>query len=233
MRKLIFLFFISYVTQSFALDCPSNKYPVKAHPRTDYYRSDGTYVSGANVSETCREYRTLKPLKVHFEEKTPKGWPHKKEKFRAWTKKEKEDVSKALDQLPAILTQTGKLEIYRAIKSDITGNPATTAPDSKIITLYDDISKHELKRVLAHELAHIYYVSISDNERDSYHQASQWRQDENRVFKTNRTNFTAEDGILGPEEDFANNIESYLFDNEQLKKDKAIYNWIEKKLGVL
>ncbi|MFZ4715778.1 MAG: hypothetical protein ACOYL6_18795 [Bacteriovoracaceae bacterium] len=193
-RRLFFLFIAFYTSHSLALDCPPNKYPVKAHPRTDYYRNDGTYVSGSNVSETCREFRTLKPLKVHFEEKVPKGWPHKKEKFRVWTVREKSKVSKALDQLPAMLNQTGKLEIYRAIKSEINDNPATTAPDSKIITLYDDISKHELKRVLAHELAHIYYVAMSDTEREAYYKASRWNfKRETGAFYTDRNSFTAED----------------------------------------
>ena len=232
MKKLIFLFFVSYASHSLALDCPPNKYPVKAHPRTDYYRNDGTYVSGANVSESCREYRVLKPLIIKFSQNTPKGWPHKKEKFKTWNNKEKEEITKALDQLPAILTQVGELKLYRAIKSEIADNPATSAPDSNMITLYDTISKHELKRVLAHELAHIYYATMPDIERDSYHGNSQWRYDQStKIFFTERTSFTSEDGKLNPEEDFANNLEAYYFDRKSLEKLPQIIKWIQKAVG--
>lgn len=212
MDKLIFSFIILYASHSVAFDCPPNKYPVKAHPRTDYYRNDGIYVSGTNVSETCREYRVLKPLITKFSVKVPKGWPHKKEKFRSWTDKEKVNVSKALNEIPAILTEIGELKIYRAIKSEIPDNPATSAPEDKIITLYDSISKHELKRVLAHELAHIYYVSLSKEERESYYKAAQWEFDKSqKIYTTVRKSFSAEDGKINPEEDFSNNIEYFYF----------------------
>jgi hypothetical protein len=232
MKKILFLFSILHSSLSLAIDCPPNKYPVKAHTRTDYYRNDGTYVSATNVSESCREYGSLKPLKLHFEDKMPKGWPHKNEKFKAWNNKEKSDITAALDQLPAILTQIGELKIYRAIKSEIVDNPATSAPDSKIITIYDDISKHELKRVLAHELAHIYYAFMSKDEADAYHAIAQWKYDkENAKYVNERTSFTAEDGKLSPDEDFSNNIEFYYFEKKKLEKEQDIFKWIQKMTG--
>ena len=232
--KLLFSFFMISIWSSniLAVQCPTGKYPVKAHIRTDYYRNDGTYVSGTNVSETCREYRELKLLSTKFLVNVPKGLPHKKEKFRSWTKKEKADVTKAFNELPAILTQVGELKIYRAIKSEIQDNPSTSAPEDKIITIYDNVSKHELKRVLAHELAHILYVSLSKQERESYCKAARWELDKSQnIYTTERKSFSADDGKINPEEDFANNVESFYFQRKEIEKDLDIYKWIQKIAG--
>lgn len=236
MRSFKLIFFVALLCiwslRIRAAQCPSGKYPVRAHTRTDYYRHDGTYVSGTNVSESCREYRTLKPLIIKFSQNMPKGWPHKKEKFRRWTEKEKSDITKALNELPAVLTQIGELKIYRAIKSEIPDNPGTSAPEEKIITLYDSISKHELKRVLVHELAHIYYASFSKDELESYYQAAQWKFDKSEnIYVTDRKSFLVADSKIGPEEDFSNNIEYFYFKKADIEKEQNIYNWIKKMVG--
>lgn len=44
--------------------------------------------------------------------------------------------------------------------------------------------------------------------------------------------YVEKDGELSPDEDFANNIEFYLFEPETLrKKSNAIYLWILKTFG--
>jgi hypothetical protein len=233
MKVLIFIFlYLVFNTKVSALECPAGKYPVREHSRTEYYRHDGTFVSGTNINESCREYLSTKALVLNFQSNTPKRWPHKKEKFRNWTEKEKLELRKALSELPPILTQIGELKVYRALKSEINDNPATSAPDVKIITIYDEISKHELKRVLTHELAHIYYLLASKEEKLSYNSSAQWIYDyKKQVYYSLRKDFTAEDGKLNPEEDFANNIEFYFFDRKSLEKQPEVIKWIQKMVG--
>lgn len=232
MKSLIyFIICLTHVLAN-ASECPVGKYPVSAHSRTEYYRNDGTHVNATDVNSSCREYRLQKPLIVNFSKNTPKGWPHKREKFRNWTEKEKTVVTKALNELPAILTQIGELKIYRAIKSEIPDNPSTSGLEDKIITLYDNVSKHELKRVLAHELAHIYYFSMSREEIKSYNEIAQWNENQRTgIFWTDRKSFSADDGKIGPEEDFANNLETFYFDRKTIEKDQMIFKWIKKMVG--
>ena len=70
--------------------------------------------------------------------------------------------------LPKILTYVGKIKILCAKKSDAEDNPATSSPEGKIIVFYDSAFKMDIKRVLAHELAHFLYNSLSDNEKKLY-----------------------------------------------------------------
>ena len=70
----------------------------------------------------------------------------------------------------------------------------------------------------AHELAHILYIHLSDKERDSYKSVAKWEsvitaEDKTATVNTRKV-FTAIDGIFSPDEDFANNIEYYLFDEK-------------------
>lgn len=210
--------------------CPSGKYPVSSHFRTDYYRSDGTHISAANVDSSCREYRIQKPLIINFSKNRPADWPHKNEKFKHWTEREKAEISKILNNLPAILTQIGKLHLYRASKSESVDNPATNAPFANIITIYDSINGHNKNRVLAHELAHILYNNLSPEELNSYHSIAEWKKDRG-TFTTKRISFTQPDGIINPEEDFANNVESFIFNKTEFGESKTIPQWLKKLFG--
>ena len=47
-----------------------------------------------------------------------------------------------------------------------------------------------------------------------------------------RKQFTEEDEVNDPDEDFANNLEHYLFEKESFKKSfTEIYSWIDHFLG--
>ena len=85
---------------------------------------------------------------------------------------------------------------------------------------------------MAHELAHILYERLSKKERKSYKLVAKWKTRKIKGKKTiinTRQVFTAIDGIFSPDEDFANNIEYYLFDEKTLqKKNKEIYQWIKR-----
>ena len=99
--------------------------------------------------------------------------------------------------------------------------------------MYDSISSYNLQRVITHELAHILYIHLSDEESESYKTVAKWEpyttKDGKTLMVNTRKVFTAIDGIFSPDEDFANNIEYYLFDEKTLKKkNKEIHQWIKQ-----
>ena len=97
--------------------------------------------------------------------------------------------------------------------------------------------KQNLARILAHELAHIIYLGFSDSKRSSYEKDADWiRLDvgdgKTIAIPTSTRTFVEQDGEMSPDEDFANNIEFFLFEPETLKKkSNAIYLWIQKSFG--
>ena len=211
---------------SWAKTCPEGTYLVQGHPRQAYYRNNGTHVSAATVSSYCRNYRDDGPLQPQFKTRFPKGWPHKEEQFKKCSKAKQQKISKILNSIPKILTNVGKLKTYCANKSYITNNPAASSPEAKIIVLYNSSFKMDTKRVVVHELAHILWSRLSDKEKDTYQDASNWSLVAG-VYIYNRTKFSESDGKNGPEEDFANNIEHYFANTNKFKKEfPNIYAWI-------
>jgi hypothetical protein len=87
------LFIIFYSRLGNAKECPDGSYSIISHYRSDYTRQDGTYVSAANVKESCRPYTFLKPLQVIPKNEMPINWPNKTEKFKHWTAKEKKELN--------------------------------------------------------------------------------------------------------------------------------------------
>jgi Mlc titration factor MtfA (ptsG expression regulator) len=92
--------------------------------------------------------------------------------------------------------------------------------------------------VLAHEFAHKLYGQFIDTDRGKgYADAAEWQtfinpQTKEHFLTTLRYHFVEEDGINGPDEDFSNNIEYFLFDPKKLNaKSPKIYDWIQKKYG--
>lgn len=231
--KILISFIIFLLSSTvFALDCKEGTYKVEGHKRSAYYKKDGTFVSGTNVASYCRHYRDDGPLKEQFLEKKPKRWPHKKENFKKCTKEKEEKIQNILSTLPKILTNVGKLQIYCPSKSEIQNNPATSAPTEKIIALYDLSFKMDTKKVLIHELAHILWERMSNEEKLSYLAVSKWDIDfQKNVYITKRTKFSADDGVSGPDEDFSNNIEYFLVEYSKFNKDfKEISVWISNFL---
>jgi len=74
-------------------------------------------------------------------------------------------------------------------------------------------------------MAHLLFKKLSDEVRKNYYKSADWLGQEPGNFKTNRKNFSETDGILGPEEDFANNVEHILIDK---KHNDTINSSIEK-----
>ena len=89
----------------------------------------------------------------------------KKEQLKKCSKEKQQQISRIFSSLPKFLTNIGKLKIYCPSKSKTADNPATTAPDDRIISLYNASFKMDTKRVIVHELAHILWSRLSDKEK--------------------------------------------------------------------
>ena len=230
--KLFLFLWVCVSTEAYAKECPKGTYLVREHPRHAYYRSDGTYVSKTTISSYCKNYRDDGLLKSEFKSMMPKGWPHKKEKFKKCSKKNLTRTQKILAELPKILTNVGSLKIYCADRSIYPNNPASAAPAAKIIVLYDSSFSGDLRRYIGHELAHVLYDRLSNEEKRELHKISLWGKDKNGKYLTTRRKFSEPDGANDPDEDFANNVENYLFNKEEFRKEfPLIFNWIDHLFG--
>lgn len=160
----------------------------------------------------------------------PQDWDTKKEITTDWSKSEKERVLEGLSIFPQALEIKSLQGIYRMIRSITPGNPASSFKDQ--IVLYDIAfsSYYSLDRVMAHEFAHILFENMNTKKQDAYRKATGWKVDKavgKVAFKPGRK-FIESDGSESVEEDFANNLESYLFKASQLKQTSPdAFRWIE------
>lgn len=229
-KKIALIFSFFYVNVTLALDCPPGQYFVSAHHRDSYYRKDGTFVSPANVEAHCRDYHYTSPLKIKFESKMPEGWPYQLDLFKPWTEGEKKEIQKAFDSLPKKLRDLGEIKVYRAVKSAFPNNHASSGPDEGIIVLYDSAKKFGHKQAIAHELGHILFSKLNEDEKEEYYSFSNWQWSNGKQYPQ-RKDFSEPDGIFSPEEDFANNVE-HLVKNNNSRVNSKISNYLKSLLGL-
>ncbi|MBK9294475.1 MAG: hypothetical protein IPM57_08520 [Oligoflexia bacterium] len=215
--------------------CPSGTHYVRAHDRDGYIRYDGVEVSPTKVSSHCRSNSSAYNKWIDkFIDSSPAKWPHITERFSKWTEAEKYKIIRAIEKLPEFLWRDSKRKIYRANKSAEGKNPSTSS--SKHLVVYDTAftDKHDLSMVLAHEFAHELYDQDSQLAKD-YGLAMGWgaKRVRGKVLKIQRkSGYVDEDGKISAEEDFANNLEYFLFDPKKLKaSSEPAYNWMRWKYG--
>jgi hypothetical protein len=116
-------------------------------------------------------------------------------------------------------------------------NPASSAPG--VIVLYDNAfdGKRNLSRIMAHELAHEHFRNMSREDLDSYRAAVNWFSPDGGGqggpwITRGKQAFVQDDGLMSPAEDFANNVEYYLFQRETLRKVTPNADiWIGRHFG--
>lgn len=220
---------------TYATDCPEGTYFRRAHERSSYYRSDGTFVSAAKVKASCVEKRFGHDFWIRLlKGGKPKDWPHK-ETATKWSDNEKERVLEALSVLPEIFQLKSLKGIYRLSKSKDFPNPASHAPN--IVVLYDSAfeNKRNLARIVSHELAHQIYQQLSAEDRRDYGRVAEWSTEiiGSLVYiDLKRSGYVEEDSKKDPDEDFANNIEYFLFNRKELeKKSPKVHGWLKRQFG--
>ena len=235
---LTVLSFVSSAQGATVAPCAKDEHWVRAHNRRAYLRGDGTFVSAANVSAHCQKnppsYALWAPK---LQSGMPPGWLLQVEKLSAWTDEEKERVLEALSFLPEKLLVESVQGLYRLRKSSsFESNPGAGFANS--IVLYDSAfnSKQDLSRILAHEFAHKLYHRLTPEDARSYNAAAEWgvfrTKGGQTIFVPMRESYVEDDGREGPNEDFSNNIEYYLFASNTLKKGTPkVSEWILQKYG--
>lgn len=219
--------------------CPAGEHWVSAHSRRAYYRADGTFVKASNVKAHCRKnplsyeywYPKLKPG-------LPEKWFRQNENTKPWTTEEMERVLETLESIPEFLWVDRIEGIYR-LQKDASGHPNPAASSDGKIVLYDLAfdKKFNLAQVLAHEMSHEFFKTLTLSEFKAYAEAGEWISQElfNQVIYMRgrpKNAFVQEDGRYRIDEDFCNNIEYFLFKPEELKKTTPkVYEWIKKKYG--
>lgn len=199
---------------------------MRSHPRNDYVKSDGTEVSPTHVKESCRPYRKSQtPIPV-FTTTTPKRWPNPKDKFRTWTKTEEAKIRAVLDQLPTSLTHVGEIRFLRSVGPSDT--PAYSNSFNQVIVITDEIKSHDLKRVVAHELAHFYWDSLEDKRREEYYVAAEWKKSADGLTASLvRRDVQIPDSYIGPHEDFTNSVELLVHDKSLFKASPLLLQCLE------
>lgn len=237
---LVLIFFSSAcLGQTKAAVCGLNEHWVRSHFRRAYVRANGTFVSATNVRAHCKKNQiSFTSWKDKFQNQKPAFWPNKTEKSKRWTEEEIERVFDALDSLPEILRNQKVEGILRFEKAWDPVNQASSLPEKKLIALFNKaFSKDEnLARLLAHELAHHYYQNIlPKSEQLAFRLASNWlcgNYGDKYACARRKDGFVKEDGKTSPEEDFANNIDHFLFEPNKLRKTTpAAYEWIAEYFG--
>lgn len=237
-QNIQILFFIALLLAGnyvFAGECPKGEYWVNPHFRRAYMRYDGVAVRATNVRGYCKENpRGYEKWHQRLSNDRPSFWGYKSEKSKKWTTEEVERVYDALSIFPQQLLDLDKVEIRRMIESVNNDNPATT--NFGDVVLYDSAFKHKvpMEQILAHELSHPLYKTLTDNQREDFTFSAGWE----KVGKSNlwttkvKKIFIESDSRVSIEEDFANHIEHYLFKNDSLKKNSPeAHKWIKKTFG--
>lgn len=236
-----FVFFIvmvmMYPLVGFSLECSAGHYVVRGHPRSGYVRSDGVVVRPTTVKTYCKELTHAYEYSLkRFKKGAPKDWPHRIEKSAVWTESERAQMIEALESLPDFLLSERVEGFYRLKKSKDHPNPASNSDG--VIVIYDSAFPNPsgLERILAHELIHQSYIGLSEKERQDYRRATGWHYEletDGKLYWAGRKDgYIADDGKTSPEEDYANNLEQYLYDPDKLKKvTPSAYEWIKKKYG--
>ncbi len=243
MRTVLALLLISLhgaLAAESSKECPQGKHSVSSYTQGDYYKADGTFVRAHTVNAHCRT-NPRGYEKWHSKLKTgrPRVWGYKKEQSVDWTESNVERTLEAISELPDLLFEQEPAGIYRMRKSRTPANPATTNTGLSETVLYDLAfqTSSNLAQVLAHEFSHLLYKKLPEEERKSYLTISKWLEEKigNSTMWINRrppNQFMTDHAKESPDEDFATNIEYFLFKPAKLKNvAPQIHSWIEKQLG--
>jgi hypothetical protein len=164
----------------------------------------------------------------------PANWDLKTEVSSNWTEQEKKKLMELLVRLPEHFKSVPFDGFYRMKKSIVLTNPGTTAGAGDKIVIYDRAFKnpfHSTSQIIVHELGHVIFLKFKESERKSYREFLKWKVDHDRSA-SRPGEFISSRSRDGFEEDFAENISSFLFEPTRLKLIvPRAHEWISKKFS--
>lgn len=157
----------------------------------------------------------------------------KSERPANWIPEEIERVLEALSETPKLLKGLDINAIYRMKESVNPENPA--ANHGGDIVIYDAAfePKYKLAHVLDHEMAHLLFGALSEREKKAFRDAAKWGLTESKTFVPGRPEgqFLRKNGMLSPDEDFADSVTAYIHEPQKLKKvSPETFGWMERHL---
>lgn len=198
----------------------------------------GTFFCTDRCDELCRPNKGcdqyLKMLRASLTDGPPLSWDEAAEKSKRWKTSERDKIIKAILSLPRSLVEKSPFKIHRMSVAKLASNQASTKLNH--IGVYDPLfsSSVPIARVLAHELAHVFWNDMARVDQRKFEIAANWIEDVNHrlVFGRDPKTATEPDGVFMPTEDFANSLEYFLFDPKTLKKlTPSLFEWFRNLLG--
>ncbi len=154
------------------------------------------------------------------------------EPFSHLASEDRRIVARALSRMPKAFRPAKMKAIVKASGEGgiITGYSPAVSSDEYLILFPSAFGKPgEIPRILAHELSHFLIENEWAHQFKEYKQANGWGTRTRR-----KGGFVESDGKSSAEEDFANNIEFYLFERSTLRtQSPEILGWIEKNMRAL
>lgn len=151
--------------------------------------------------------------------------------FKPLKAEEQAKILAAISRLPKGFIPKSLKAIVRANQLDFLSpqNPASSSDEFIIFFPPAFSSDTRLERVLFHEVVHHLISNEWSSNFLKYKKEYGWNGLKDGGFR--KGEFVETDGKTSAEEDFANNVEYFVFDQEKLKEtSKNIFSWINKNL---
>lgn len=211
---MLYIFSVSIFAEE--IKCESGKILIRGHFVKPYIRKNGIHVNGYYKDQYCRT-STFTGEEIIFLDEKPLAWPLN-EKFKIWSKAEIEIVLKELESLPDIFKKQKLKTIHRGSISKFPKNLAASLPITNSIVLYDSFFVSlEKSRILAHEIAHLWYWQLSSEQKKIFAVYSGWSYNPLTKAREKSKKSIYPDSQDSPSEDFANNAEAYFYDSQKQK----------------
>lgn len=225
------IFLLIFSTTLYAGVCGPHEIYIREQWIESYKKTDGTKVSAHLRKAHCRELEKTN----YFLDSTNQKFKNIKTNIMKWKPEEKKAVDDAIKKIPEWLKQYVLAETLRA-DTDGTINPASSIALTKTLIIFDNFFKSTNKvQIIAHEVAHLTVLDLTEKEMKDFARASGWIIDRSKGIKTPPKNLVKSDSNESVVEDYANHIEMYHYETEKLKrlnpKVFSLIDGIVKKRG--
>lgn len=187
----------------------------------------GTFSCHEECSELCKGKEECKL--PDFWSRALKSDP---KPFKNLIGEEQEKAGRALSRLPKAFQPKSLSAVVKAAAKYpfAPDNPASSGPNLLILFPVAFEKKSPLERILVHEVAHFLVRSEWKDVFEKYRRENGWAN--KKEGESRPGDFVASDGRDSADEDFANNIEYYIFEPQTLRsRSPNIYSWLAKHLG--